>query len=81
MAGHKRSWLLPLLEAACPSVSPDLLLAVRGRDVLLLRIRAACVILSAPAGDRRLHFACGPPSQTFFIVTLARNRVNNRDWE
>ena len=31
MAGHKRSWLLPLLEAACPSVSPDLLLAVRGR--------------------------------------------------
>ena len=30
MAGHKLSWLLPLLGAACPSVSPDLLLAVRG---------------------------------------------------
>ena len=27
----KRSWLLPLLEAACPSVSPDLLLALRRR--------------------------------------------------
>ena len=33
MVRHTRSWLLPLLEleADCPSVSPDLLLAMRRR--------------------------------------------------
>ena len=64
MVRHMRSWLLPLLEAACPSISPDLLLAVRRRASS--RLRAVCATLSITTRDRRLRFAGGRENLPFF---------------
>ena len=58
MVRHIRSWLLPLLEAACPTVSRHLLLAVRRRASL--RLHAVCASLSTPVGDQRVLHAGGP---------------------
>ena len=89
-AGLKKKAVFEWQDINAPRYSlrqPDLLFlqifSLPCGDVLLLRIRAVCVILSASvdAMGWRLRFAGGPPSQTFFIVTLARNRVNDRDWE
>ena len=54
--GYFLSW-----GQGCPSVSPDLLLAVQTRASS--RLRAVCATLSTRVGDRRLRFAGGPPSK------------------
>ena len=77
------SRLLPLLEAACPSVSRGVQVKSLPCGGGLLRVSMQSVSsVNAHVGDRQVRFAGGgcPPSKTSSIVTFAK-KVSDRDSE
>ena len=77
MVRHKPSWLLPLLEVACPALLFLHIFSLPCADVLVW-VSVQYVALFQPlsmTGGFALLVALRP---NFFIVTLARNRVNDQ---